>query len=534
MTKLIVKTRAKASRGANKFLPTLVRDKVASRIFEKDFTLWGEAAEAESAVRLGWVSAAQESLFLLPELTRLRQELVAMGISRVVLCGMGGSSLAPEVIAANSGVNLVVLDSTYPSQIRRVIEQNIQGTVVVVSSKSGSTVETDSQKRAFEKAFTESGIDRTDRIIIVTDPGSPMELKAREDGYRVFLANPSVGGRYSALTAFGVVPSVLAGVDMQAVLGDAVDASQELAMDISTNPALILGSALARTPSITGYKDKLAILNHSTQLIGFGNWLEQLIAESTGKIGAGVLPIVLSPDSPEVSKELDDVLLVAIADKPDDSRSEVTVCGSLGEQLLLWEVATAVASRILGVNPFDQPDVESAKIASRTFLENGIVKKKPLFVDEAIAVSAKNLEVTKDSSLQESIEVWLGSVKAHGYHAIHCYLDRGRDVKAESLRDLVSQVAGRPTTFGWGPRFLHSTGQYHKGGPARGVFLQLIGNEGNDLPVPGRDFGFQELMLAQAAGDANVLAAAGRPVLTLEFTDVRLALEKITALIAGH
>ena len=528
---LKVTTRGSASEAVATVVPELVAGKIASRIFSKDATIWGPDAQAESSIRLGWVDAAPESLQLLPELTALRNEHRSKGLTRIVLCGMGGSSLAPEVIAATAGVELVVLDSTYPSQVISAVSEGIQNTVVVVSSKSGSTVETDSQKRAFEQAFEIAGIEKTERIIIVTDPDSPMHKQAVLDGYRVFLANPNVGGRFSALTAFGVVPSALAGVDMEPILLDAISATETLSKDIVTNPALVLGSALARSSSGTVLKDKIGIVPVSTQIVGFGYWMEQLIAESTGKIGRGVLPVVLEQDSPELRTQPKDLLTVGLVNDTSDTSFDVSVSGSLGGQLLLWEVATAVAAKLLGVNPFDQPDVESAKIASRAFLENKSDKESPLFEDLGIEVSAKSLVLNNTTSLEGALKELLASAAEDSYFAVHAYLDRNRDSEFENLRQLIAQATNRPTTFGWGPRFLHSTGQYHKGGPSQGVFLQIIGEEDSDLMVPGRDFGFQELMNSQAAGDANVLANSGRPVLTLRIKHIEQSHETLTRIL---
>lgn len=525
--KLKVTTKGAASEAVASVVPILVSEKIASRIFFKDATIWGPDAEAESSIRLGWVEAASESLSLLPELISLRKEHQSKGLTRVVLCGMGGSSLAPEVIAASAGFDLVVLDSTYPSQVSSAVAESIENTVVVVSSKSGSTVETDSQKRIFEQAFDNAGINKTERIIIVTDPDSPMHKQAVIDGYQVVLANPNVGGRFSALTAFGVVPSALAGFDMEPILLDAISAAETLRLDSSDNPGLILGAALARTKSGLGFKDKLGIVSASDHLIGFGDWMEQLIAESTGKIGRGVLPVVLESDSPEISSLPDDLLTIGLVDDGAESAFEVSVSGSLGAQLLLWEVATVVSAKLLGVNPFDQPDVESAKIASRAFLENKRANEQPLFVESGVMVSAKSLELPEDCSLTVALSTFIDAVGPDSYFAVHAYLDRQRDTEFEQLRDLIANVTSRPTTFGWGPRFLHSTGQYHKGGPAQGLFLQIVGDEDKDLKVPGRDFGFQELMNSQAAGDANVLAEAGRPVLTLRVKNTKMSLEVI-------
>ncbi len=524
---LEVATRGASAEAVELVVPELVRDKIASRIFAKDNTIWGQDAEAESAIRLGWVDAANESLELLPELTALSSELASKGLSRIVLCGMGGSSLAPEVIAASSGVQLVVLDSTYPSQVRDAVSNDLDRTVVVVSSKSGSTVETDSQKRAFELAFQEAGIDATERIFIVTDPGSPMQKQAIQDGYRTFLANPNVGGRFSALTAFGVVPSMLAGVDMKPILLEAIAAAKGLCLDESSNPGLIVGAAMARTKTISGFKDKVGIVPVSKKIVGLGNWMEQLIAESTGKIGRGVLPVVLDANSPELQELPEDLLTIGIVDEVNSGSFDVNVSGGLGAQLLLWEVATAVASKLLGVNPFDQPDVESAKVASRAFLESKSLAQSALFLDGGVEVSAKNLDLGPESTLADAFAAFVAAGETNSYFAVHAYLDRNRDVAFEELRDLLAQVSLRPTTFGWGPRFLHSTGQYHKGGPAQGVFLQLIGSGDEELIVPGRDFGFAELMSSQASGDADVLAAAGRPVLTLRFKNNISALGQI-------
>ena len=530
---LVVATSGASFAAVEQVVPELVSQKIASRIFAKDHTIWGKEAEAESSIRLGWVDAATESLELLPELQTLRAEHQSKGLTRIVLCGMGGSSLAPEVIAATSGVELVVLDSTYPSQVRAAVSKDLGRTIVVVSSKSGSTVETDSQKRSFEQAFEQAGIDSTERIIIVTDPGSPMQKQALSDGYRVFLANPNVGGRFSALTAFGVVPSVLAGVDMEPVLLEAISAAELLRLDEPGNPALVVGAAMARSESGSGFKDKLGIIPVSSRIVGLGSWMEQLIAESTGKIGRGVLPIVLDESSPELRAPADDLLTIGLVDDVAHASFDVNVSGGLGAQLLLWEVSTVVAARLLGVNPFDQPDVESAKIASRAFLDNKSASKSSFFIDSEVEVSAKNLNLKSESKLADAFGLLLAAVQDSSYLAIHVYLDRGRDQAFEGLRDLLAQVSGRPTTFGWGPRFLHSTGQYHKGGPAQGVFLQLIGTGDIEIPVPGRDFGFSELMNSQADGDTDVLAAAGRPVLTLRFANNEKALALVTQILGA-
>jgi len=508
-----------ASTAVESTIDTLVADKVASRIAAKDFTLWGKEAEAESSIRLGWVTSATDSQSLVSEITALRDSFRAQGINRFVLCGMGGSSLAPEVITNKYGVELVVLDSTSPDQVHSVVSVDIERTAIIVSSKSGSTVETDSQKRIFEEAFSTAGIDKTERIVIVTDPGSPMEAAAKADGFRVFNADATVGGRYSALTAFGLVPSGLAGVDIQELFDQANEAAATLAIDNSTNPGLVLGLALARSSNGKELKDKIGLVADSS-LPGFGDWIEQLVAESTGKNSKGVLPVVLQSSSYETFASLNDMLLVRISSTDHSVLDDgVSIVAPLGAQFLIWEYATVVASRLIGINPFDQPDVESAKIAARGMLEQRSAATASQFAFDSIEVSSLALDLDGITGVPTALVKLLSELASDGYISVHAYMDRTAHVSAEALRDALSSVADRPSTFGWAPRFLHSTGQYHKGGPRQGVFIQLVAKTGHDIQVPGRDFTFGELIASQAAGDAKVLADLGRPVLTLTLND---------------
>ena len=523
---LSISTSGAAAAAVAENMDVLVSDKVASRIAAKDFTLWGKDAEAESSIRLGWVESATNSQALVDDILDLRDQFRAKGVDRFILCGMGGSSLAPEVITRSAGVQLVVLDSTNPDQVRHALAGDLARTAIVVSSKSGSTVETDSQKRTFEQAFTEAGIDKTERIVIVTDPGSPMEAAAKQDGYKIFNADPTVGGRYSALTAFGLVPSALAGADIQKLLSDAREAAEVLAVDSNENPGLVLGAVLARTAGAAGFRDKVGIVSSDSSIVGFGDWAEQLIAESTGKLGRGVLPVVIEAHSPEV--DMNDVVIARIHDVATEaSGDEVTVTGSLGAQFLLWEYATAVASRLIGINPFDQPDVESAKIAARAMLEQRDAEAEPAFVDGSIEVRVSALDLAGADTATEAIKALLANLPSNGYLSVQAYLDRITASEAEELRELFAKATHRPVTFGWGPRFLHSTGQFHKGGARIGVYLQLVARSENDLAVPGRNFTFGELIASQAAGDANVLAGLGRPVLTLTLRDVAAGLKVI-------
>ncbi len=514
-------------------VPALVKDKVASRLMAKDSTLWGPDAESEAAIRLGWIDLFDESRALVPQIARLREELAAEGVSRFVLCGMGGSSLAPEVITRTAGVDLVVLDSTDPDAVRRAVEERLSETAIVVSSKSGSTVETDSQRRAFEQAFTDAGIDARSRIIIVTDPGSPLDGSAREAGYRqVFNANPQVGGRYSALTAFGLVPSGLAGADIEALVTDAEDAAEFLGEDGPDNAGLRLGAVLGGT---TPLRDKIVFADAGSGLPGFADWAEQLIAESTGKLETGLLPVVASIDAPEVAGGADDVVPVLLAgsdpEVAGDGQTRAVVSGSLGSQMFVWEFATAVAGRLLGINPFDQPDVEAAKKAARGLLDAQPDPVPANFVDGAIEVRGPAELLGSATTVGDALQALLAQLGPAGYLSIQAYLDRQAQAPLEGIRSPLAALTGRPVTFGWGPRFLHSTGQFHKGGPATGVYLQLTGAPGSDFEIPGLPFTFGELISAQSAGDAQVLADHGRPVVRLHLSDRAAGLTQLTGVI---
>lgn len=508
-------------------LPGLVESLVASGITAGDPDLWGADAAAEASRRLGWVQAVTVSRTLVTEIEALRADLLSRGITRVVLAGMGGSSLAPEVIAATAGVPLVILDSTAPGQVLAAIDGDAEAggpaeTVLIVSSKSGSTIETDSARRAFEAAWSDLGIDPAERIVVVTDPGSPLEESALAAGYRVFTADPTVGGRYSALTAFGLVPAGLAGVDISELLDEAEATLLEVAIDDHRNPALVLAAAIAGG---SPRRDKMGLVSDGTHIVGLPDWIEQLVAESTGKNGTGILPVVLLPVSPEVEQTPADLQIVRFVDDAVHFRileqhpDEVLVSGSLGAQLIVWEYATAIAGSMLGINPFDQPDVESAKDAARGLLDARPAPTEPAFTADGVEVRVSDPALAAAGTLPGVLDALWKLVGQDGYVAIQAYVDRLAMPQLSGLRELVAADSGRPTTFGWGPRFLHSTGQYHKGGPATGVFLQILQGGDVDLEIPGRPFTFGQLIAAQAAGDAAVLVAHGRPVVTLTLTD---------------
>lgn len=510
--------------GAAEAIADALAADVPARLVAKDPTLWGPDAEAEASIRLGWIDLAETSRPLVEPLAALRKELLNEGLTRIVLAGMGGSSLAPEVITRTLGVELTVLDTTDAGQVGAAIADRLDKTVVVVSSKSGGTVETDSHRRAFYQAFLDAGLSEAEagrRFVIVTDPGSPLEQTAKDMGARtIFLAESTVGGRYSALTAFGLVPSALAGVDVSALLDEAAELAATLSGD---GPALALGAALGAAAKAG--RDKVVLASDSSGIVGLGDWIEQLLAESTGKNGAGILPVVLeSVASP--GTDGDDLLVVTTGGsmRADDlspvlAAGGLAVRGPLGAQFLAWEYATAIAGRVLEIDPFDQPNVTESKDNTKRILAEGLPEVTPAFTDGAIEVYADADLLNGGRSAAAAIAALLGSVDEHGYLAVLAYLDRVADAPASELRALLARRIHRPVTFGWGPRFLHSTGQYHKGGPLVGAFLQITGAVTADVPVPGQPYTFGALQAAQAAGDLQALRGRNRPTVRLHLTD---------------
>ncbi|MDQ2848176.1 MAG: glucose-6-phosphate isomerase [Actinomycetota bacterium] len=519
----------------------LVSAQVASKTTAQDPTLWGTDAEHEASIRLSWATLADTSRPLVETVGKLRDELAADGLTHVVLAGMGGSSLAPEVICATRGKELVALDTTDPGQVRTALRNDLAHTVLVVSSKSGGTVETDSHRRVYAKAFTDAGLDPRQHIVVVTDPGSPLAELAGIQGYRaVFLADPNVGGRYSALTAFGLVPAGLAGVDIGGLLDEAAAAAPGLSADDESNPGLVIGALLGLAQDAGA--EKVVLADTGSAIKGFGDWAEQLIAESTGKQGKGVLPVVVEgADAAGFVDAGPDAVLASLgapAGVTPVSGFAFAIAGPLGAQMLAWEYAIVVAGRQIGINPFDQPDVESAKTATRKLLggstesadTDGSGSSVPTF--DGIEVHGPAEIVDGATDLKSLLEAFIASAPEHGYVSIQAYLDRMAD-DAARLRPLMAKKSGLQTTFGWGPRFLHSTGQYHKGGHPNGVFLQIIGAHGEDLAIPDQPFSFGSLQLAQARGDGSVLTDHGRPVLGLYLTDRKAGLDALAAALNG-
>lgn len=510
-------------------LDRLVRDGVAGRVFAHDSSLWGPDAEPEARVRLGWTDSAPTSRALLPQIEALRREFVALGVDHFVLCGMGGSSLGPAVIAQWAGVALTMLDTTDPVAVQRVISTDLSRTAVVVSSKSGSTIETRSHLDTFEEAFAAAGIAPGERLVIVTDPGSPFEQESRDAGRHVFLADPNVGGRFSVLTAFGLVPAGLAGADIAALVEAGDAARTELLPDSPSNPALRLAAAL-----YAGLPDRfvLALDEAPSARWGLGRWAEQLVAESTGKEGLGILPIALPSDAPEFERVPLGAVTARVvgpgADRGADrdvsagsgsQARDITVAGSLGAQFLAWELATAALGRLMGIDPFDQPDVESAKVAARAALAEA--HGTPVAHEGPNPGAVAVIEQPSGQPVQ-SISDIAGALRAMtpeaGYLAIQAYVDPQGPLRAplERLRATLAATLRVPVSLGYGPSYLHSVGQLHKGGPALGAFLQITSPGDDDFAIAKSESSFATLIDAQARGDRGVLVQRGRPVLALE------------------
>ncbi|MBX3285507.1 MAG: glucose-6-phosphate isomerase [Actinobacteria bacterium] len=474
------------------------RDAVA-RLWARDHTLWSDDP-TEVADRLGWLEVADEVLAEGDRLDAVLAGALADGFTHVVVMGMGGSSLFPEVLARTFGavdgaLELVVLDSTDPAAVGRVAAHvPAEQTLFVASSKSGGTIETRSHLEFFW-----DHVGRPEHFAVITDPGSELGALARERGFREVFENRSdIGGRYSALSYFGLVPAALAGARWRDLAGAAGAASASLRdHDPAVNAGLRLGALLAA--GVRAGRDKVTILL-DPRIETFGLWLEQLLAESTGKQGTGVVPVVGEPLGP-ADVYGTDRLFVAIGDVEHPVGLEVLAdeghpvaelafadLADLGAQALVWEVATALCGALLGINPFDQPNVAEAKEATNAVLADG-----------AGPVATPSLE-----------EV-LAQVRPGDYVAVMAYVDPEGPEAAElaerrlELRDEL-KVA---TTFGIGPRFLHSTGQLHKGGPPSGVFIQVVGDDPTDAAIPGRPFTFSELKHAQADGDLATLARHG-------------------------
>ncbi len=528
------------------------QDQVVRRIFEADPTLWTDdpQGQAEIRQRLGWLRSPQNSRSLIQEYQQLAQSCRKDGLTHALLLGMGGSSLAPEVLRLTFGVgkigdqsalDLAILDSTDPEQVLAAANRaRIENTLFIVSSKSGTTNEVNAFFEFFwQQAQTALGDNAPVHFVAITDPGTPLEKLARENGFRAILAgDPQVGGRYSALTPFGLFPAALLGMNLETLLqrAERMMAQSLPALPTARNPGLVLGTILGEA-ALDG-RDKLTILA-DPPYESFGSWLEQLIAESTGKEGKGIIPIDLEPPLPAEHYGEDRLFVYFRSNGLGDERAnalrqaghpvlvfDLKDAYDLGAEFYRWEMATAVASAILGINGFDQPDVQdnkdrtARKIAE--YRRTGILDEgQPQWENEQGKVYGIQMEgLNNASNLREIIRRFLRQARKEDYIAINAYLPRNPQTMEalQKLRQAVLEKTGCATTLVFGPRFLHSTGQLHKGGPDRAIFLQITREAAQDLDIPGLGITFGVLERAQALGDLEALLARQRRVIRVHLT----------------
>lgn len=520
------------------------------RFWAKDPTIWADLNTPELADRLGWLTLPIEMRARLAELESFGATLAADEFRHAIVLGMGGSSLAPEVFQETFGNRagypaLRVLDSTHPAAVLALARQiDVSRSAFLVSSKSGGTTETMSYFRYFWQRVSSLGEAEKDRLggpgnsfAAVTDPGTSLEKLARERDFRwLFSAQSDVGGRYSALTPFGLAPAAAIGADLSDLLARAEALARACGAEVpvADNPALALGAALGELAKAG--RDKVTFLT-SPGLASFPDWLEQLIAESTGKHGQGIVPVAgEAPASPEAYGA--DRFFVGLALAGEEGElagrlADLAAAGhpvasfvlgdrlDLGAEMFRWEFAVAAAGAVLGIQPFDQPDVQLAKDLSSRAMKG------------ELTLDAAGEEVDVDSlDLSAALHRFLGGAEAGDYLGIHAYLAPSPTATA-SLRGLQARLRDRTrlaTTFGYGPRFLHSTGQLHKGGPAACRFLQLVDRPGDPVPVPETDYTFAKLIRAQADGDRQALIGRGRTVLRIDLgADPAVGLERLVA-----
>jgi transaldolase / glucose-6-phosphate isomerase len=534
------------------------------RLFARDAGLWTGADEASW---LGWLDAPRAAHAALATYETLARD--GRSSRHALVLGMGGSSLAPELQRAALGSSaghpqLVVLDSIHPDQVAACeAGLDLASTLVVVASKSGSTLEPNLLLAHFEArlAAAVGGAEAPRRLVAITDPGSSLERLARERGFRhVVAGEPSIGGRFSALSPFGLVPAALQGIDLEGWLATAVAMSERCRDDeAETNPGVALGLLLA--VAAAAGRDKLTLVTHP-RLALLGVWLEQLLAESTGKLGRGILPFAGEPlAAPE--RYGDDRLFVALRlggelARGDDERLDALAAAghpvveldlaaplALAGELYRWEIATAAAGAELGVNPFDQPDVEAAKVAARRLAAEiertgELPPEAPFGEDDAMALFAPESEVRALRAAAGARPRAVDFLRAHlarlapgDYFALlaFCPLSEPAAAAARRLRSAVLSASGVATSVGFGPRYLHSTGQAHKGGPASGVFLVVGDVPRRDLTVPGQQLSFAQAIAAQARGDFDVLTGRGRRALRVE---LRGAGDDLLPVLAGR
>ncbi|WP_433461540.1 glucose-6-phosphate isomerase [Spirillospora sp. CA-128828] len=523
-------------------LDRLVSDGVPGALASRNAKLWGPDAAPLAARRLGWLGLPETSRYLRDRLAGPAADARDAGLDRIVLVASGGTALAAEAMCRTAGRDLVVLDTTDPHEVSGVLAGDLDRTLVVVADDG---VEAESLRRVFGRAFSEAGLSGAElarRFVVVAEEDSQLAQAAREVGHHLVLAEPDVDDRFGALGARALVPAALAGVDIDAVLEEASRLAAALRQPYD-NPALAFGAALGS--SALGPRDKLVIADLGSGLASFAAWAEQLVAGAMGKDGKGMLPVVVEGvDSPgfELTDDLRRIILGRRPDEPGPGREAgVSVAGPLGAQFLLWEYAVAVACRVIGVDPFAEPDTGQSRESTAALLrsEEGtaptVVRRPPELVEGAVELHTPEDALGGAQTLTEALGTILEGVEDGGYLAVLAYLDRSADAAAAGLRPLLAARGAKvrrhpaPVTFGWGPRYLHTAGQYHKGGPAKGAFLQITGAAAGDVAVPGRPYSLGELQLAQAFGDLRVLRSLGRPAFRLHLRDRAEGLAQLTA-----
>jgi glucose-6-phosphate isomerase len=519
---------------------------VVKRIWRKDATLWKDDEASQKVIRnaLGWLTVPDEMIGVVDELAEFADLIRQRGFQTVMVCGMGGSSLCPEVFARTFGrqpdyPELLVLDSTDPDVLADLLKRiDIQKCLFIIASKSGSTTEPNTFYKFWYDQLGRHTASPGANFIAITDPGSPLVDTAASLGFqRTFLNQVDIGGRYSALSYFGMVPAALTGIDVRKLLSNAKEAEQSCApvMPPEKNPALQLGIIIGEAAN--SGRDKLTFVIEKS-IATLGLWIEQLIAESTGKEGKGILPVA-GEELGDVSEYSTDRLFVSISlDEPSPETSaklsELSRAGhpviyrklsdlyGLGAEFFAWEFATACAGWSLGINPFDQPNVQESKDATKellsTFVNHGsLPEQKKLVADDLITIYSEDGKLSETSTLQ-AIRSFLTSVKPNDYIALLNYTEETAaiDEELQKIRSTLRHTTRCATTVGYGPRFLHSTGQLHKGGPDTGVFFQITANDAVDFAVPGEPYTFSILKQAQALGDFRSLAKRGRRAIRVD------------------
>jgi len=535
-----------------------------ARLWSRDAALWTGGDEDRW---LGWLDIPDRMRQTLGGLAGFRTD--AQRYRHVLLLGMGGSSLGPEVLARTFGTQagwpqFHVVDTTDPSQIRTIqASLDLTRTLVIVSSKSGSTLEPNALKAHFEAALADvlGAEEAAKHLVAVTDPGSALQHLAKSEGFqRLFLGDPEIGGRYSVLSPFGLVPAAAMGLDLPRLIDGALAmaAACQPSVAAAENPGLLLGAVLGA--ALADGRDKLTIYS-GPGLDAFGGWAEQLIAESTGKNGRGIVPIDAKEVSGPTAYGADRLFVhLALKDQPDPRaaaiqaladaghpvvRIEVANSYAVAQEFFRWEIATAVVGAIMGIHPFDQPDVESAKIAARKLTDayeqsGSLPTETPILVDGDIALHADAANAAQLAVLAEAptieayLKAHLGRIGPGDYAALLAFLpmNAATETILEGTRLVIRDGTRAAVCLGFGPRFLHSTGQVYKGGPNSGVFLQITCEEAEELPVPGKRYGFGVVKAAQARGDFAVLAERGRRALRVHLgPDPVAGLERLASAI---